>query len=108
MTTARPSPWRRILSCRQGPVALVVSLLLPLLLVACGPAGGGGGSSASPPGPASTPLGGQQPHSEAQEAMVDRQLFAPQFPSATPPAPSLQAPLGNPGAGPLGSGALFN
>lgn len=109
MTTARPSPWLR--RCSRTLVTLAVILLLPLVVAACGPSGGGErGASEPAPRPAATtpPLNGGQPRSAAQEAMVDRQLFTPQFPTAAPPASSLQAPLGDPGATPLGSGALFN
>ncbi|MFM7393350.1 MAG: hypothetical protein ACKO22_03055 [Cyanobium sp.] len=47
------------------------------------------------------------PESEAQEAMVDRQMLAPQFPTVRAPAPNLSSPLGDPSAPPLGVGAVL-
>jgi len=47
------------------------------------------------------------PESAAQEAMVDRQMFAPQFPTVKAGPLNLSSPLGDPSAPPLGSGALL-
>ena len=73
----------------------VFSLLIAVLLVACTPTN----ANELAPQPA--------PESEAQEAMVDRQMFAPQFPTVTAGPPSLPSPLGDPSAPPLGAGALL-
>lgn len=40
--------------------------------------------------------------------MVDRQMFAPQFPTVRPTAPNLSSPLGAPAAPPLGPGAVLD
>lgn len=48
------------------------------------------------------------PESEAQEAMVDRQMFAPQFPTVSAGPPNLSSPLGDPSAPPLGLGAVLD
>jgi PBP1b-binding outer membrane lipoprotein LpoB len=72
-------------------VRLLTFLLVALLFSACG-------------GPPAT--NGAMPGSvsEAQEAMVERQAFSPQFPAAPPQQPDLLSPLGNPAAAPLGAG----
>jgi hypothetical protein len=80
--------WRQL-----GGAALV--LLIGVLLAACTPV-------------AQNELAPQPPaESEAQEAMVDRQMFAPQFPTVRAPAPNLSSPLGDPSAPPLGVGAVL-
>ena len=71
------------------------ALLIGVLLAACSPV-------------AQNELAPQPPpESEAQEAMVDRQMFAPQFPTVRAPAPNLSSPLGDPAAPPLGVGAVL-
>jgi hypothetical protein len=83
-----PSRWRRIWGAAWA-------LLIGVLLAACSPV-------------AKNELAPQPPpESEAQEAMVDRQMFAPQFPTVRATAPNLSSPLGDPSAPPLGVGAVL-
>ncbi len=83
-----PCPWRRLWGAAWA-------LLIGVLLAACSPV-------------AQNELAPQPPpESAAQEAMVDRQMFAPQFPTVRAPAPNLSSPLGDPAAPPLGVGAVL-
>jgi hypothetical protein len=83
-----PHRWRRIWGAAWA-------LLIGVLLVACSPV-------------AQNELAPQPPpESEAQEAMVDRQMFAPQFPTVRVSPPNLSSPLGDPSAPPLGYGAVL-
>jgi hypothetical protein len=86
---AVPRRWRRVWGA-----AWVV--LIGILLAACAPVGRNE-LALQPP-----------PESVAQEAMVDRQMFAPQFPTVRPTAPNLSSPLGAPAAPPLGPGAVID
>ncbi|MCS5699234.1 hypothetical protein NZK32_09305 [Cyanobium sp. FGCU-52] len=83
-----PHRWRRLWGA-------AFALVIAVLVGACSPV-------------AQNELAPQPPpESEAQEAMVDRQMFAPQFPTVTAGPPNLSSPLGDPSAPPLGVGAVL-